>query len=162
MPAVCPATGHVLEDVRGPRCQTHGVLWFENCSMCNARWPTESLLRRARSSLFVGLPGGGPEQGSRFCAECGKPAPWLNRADLMAWVRHQVQASEDLSDTARAELVAVLDRLKGMDPSDDKAIPGWRKLHELAPRVYAATKPVRDALMSEGVKRALDALFGGG
>jgi hypothetical protein len=80
----------------------------------------------------------------------------------VAWLRNQVKASRDLSTAARAELVAVLDRLTDMDPSDDKAIPVWRRLHELAPKVYAATKPVRDALMSETVKRALDAYFGSG
>jgi hypothetical protein len=80
----------------------------------------------------------------------------------MAWVRHQVQASEEVSAADRVELVAVLDRLKAMDPSDKNAVAGWKRLHDLAPNVYNATKPVRDALMSEGVKRALDGLFGPG
>lgn len=78
----------------------------------------------------------------------------------MGWVRNQV-TSGDLSDAARVELVAGLDRLKGMDPGDEGAVPGWKTLHELTPKIYTATKPVRDALMSEGVKRALDGLVGG-
>lgn len=78
----------------------------------------------------------------------------------MAWVRHRVQSSTDLSVSVRAELVALRDRLWEMEPSDDTAVPVWRKLHDLAPKVYSATKPARDALMSEGVKRALDGLFG--
>lgn len=160
MPAVCPATGHVLENVRGPRCQTHGVAWFSHCG-CGAEWPTESLIRRARSA-WLNTPRGGPEKGSPFCAECGTPAPWLGRVDLMSWVRHQVQASEDVSAADRVELVAVLDRIRDMDPGDNRAVAGWKRLHELAPRVYAATKPARDALMSEGVKRALDGLLGAG
>jgi hypothetical protein len=69
--------------------------------------------------------------------------------------------SGDRADAARVELVTVLDRLKGMDPSDERAVPGWQLLHALTPKVYAATTPVRDALMSEGVKRALDGLVGG-
>jgi hypothetical protein len=58
--------------------------------------------------------------------------------------------------------VAVLDRLKDMDPSDDKAVPVWKRLHDLAPKIYNATKPVRDALMAEGVKKALEGLFRNG
>jgi hypothetical protein len=56
--------------------------------------------------------------------------------------------------------VAVLDRIRDMDPSDGGAIPAWKLVHELAPKVYAATKPVRDALMAESVGRALEAYFG--
>jgi len=103
----------------------------------------------------------GPLNPASYCVKCGHPAPWLERADLVRWVRHQVQASPDLSAAARAELVAVLDRIKDMDPADDKAVSGWKKLHDLAPRVYAATKPVRDSLMAESVKRVLDGLLGG-
>jgi hypothetical protein len=73
----------------------------------------------------------------------------------MAWVQHQVQASEDLSDASRAELLAVLDRIRAIDPSDEHAVPGWTRLREVAPKVYAATKPVRDVLIGEAVKRAL-------
>ncbi len=73
---------------------------------------------------------------------------------------HGPYCSTDLPSAARTELVAILDRLKDVDPSDGKVIPVWKRLHELAPEVYKATKPVRDALMSEGVKRALDGLVG--
>ena len=154
---ICPATGHLVSthahspsEVRGgpapppPYCPNHGVKLFETCRVCGKPWP---LIAESYSSQ--------PTGGARFCRECSAPAPWLQRADLMMWVRHQVQASGDLTDAARAELVAILDRLKDMDPSDEKAVPGWTRLRELAPKVYAATKPVRDVLIGEVVKRAL-------
>jgi hypothetical protein len=156
---ICPATGHVVNrrKIGGTilpseaSCPDHGVPLFRDCAKCGERWTTKSKSYSNR-----------PTDGRNFCSACGTRAPWLERADLVAWLRNQVKASRDLSTAARAELVAVLDRLTDMDPSDDKAIPVWRRLHELAPKVYAATKPVRDALMSETVKRALDAYFGSG
>ncbi len=42
-----------------------------------------------------------------------------------------------------------------MDPDDRKAIAGWEKLKKLAPTVWEVTKPVRDALMAEAVKKAM-------
>jgi hypothetical protein len=56
--------------------------------------------------------------------------------------------------------MAVLDRIRAMEPTNENAVPGWKRVYDLAPKVYVAVKPVRDALMSEGVKRALDGLLG--
>ncbi len=78
----------------------------------------------------------------------------------MTWVRNQVQASEELSAASRVELMTVLDRIKAMEPTNTNAASGWKRLYDLAPSIYHSTKPVRDALMSEGVKRALDHLLG--
>ena len=155
---VCPATGHIVTAYpHGPTgspppyCPNHGVKVFSHCRECDKPWDVVAKGYSMR-----------PTQGVSFCRYCGTPAPWLTRADLMAWVRHQVQASEDITSAARVELMAVLDRLQDMDPSDDKAVPVWKRLHELAPAVYNSTKPVRDALMSESVKRILEGLFGSG
>jgi hypothetical protein len=155
---ICPATGHLFNRrvVAGALlpaeafCPNHGVPLFRDCATCGTPWAITSKLSYTNR----------PTDGTDFCTACGAPAPWLERSDLMAWVRNQVKASTDLASAARAELVAVLDRLKEMDPNDDKAILVWKRLHELAPKVYGAVKPVREALMSEGVKRALDALLG--
>src|SRR5580704_19722256 len=106
-PSICPATGHVVKQVRGPVCQSHGVPWFVACPRCGAGWPT----------TFLGYsdPSG---QGADFCASCGTPGPWLPRARLVEWVQHQLQAAKDLPAAARLELRDMLDRLKGMDPDD--------------------------------------------
>jgi hypothetical protein len=150
---LCPATGHIgaTDDASPPFCPVHGAELFSTCRACGSPW-----------DLLADAPDGARARGGRFYRYCGEPAPWLERDDLMAWVRHRVQSSADLSVSARAELVALLDRLKDLDPSDDKAVPVWKRLHDLAPKVYNATKPVRDALMSEGVKRVLEGLFGSG
>jgi hypothetical protein len=150
---ICPETGHLLSDGPGespqPFCPDHGVELFTKCRVCGMAWDvmSEGPSYSAQST-----------NGRKICRFCSVPAPWLPRADLVVWVRNQV-TSGDLSDAARVELVAVLDRLKGMDPSDERAVPEWKKLHELTPKIYNATTPVRDALMSEGVKRALSGLF---
>jgi len=83
------------------------------------------------------------------------PAPWLSRNQLMDWLKHQVQADAGIPDATRLELRAVLERLKAMDASNEKAIAGWKRLQEGAPKVWEATKPVRDALIAEGVKALL-------
>jgi hypothetical protein len=147
---VCPATGHLVSNPEGRGCPEHGVKLFLNCRVCRKPWKLVS------ESMYSSR----ATDGAKFCRFCFTPAPWLGRRELMAWVRHQVQADGGLSEGERAELVAVLDRIKDMEPSDGNAVPGWRRLHDLAPKVFAATKPVREALMSEGVRRALDALFG--
>jgi hypothetical protein len=152
---ICPATGHVVHP-RGldeasppPFCGRHGVKLFTDCHTCGNPWDVVATGYSTR-----------PTDGVGFCRYCGTPAPWLNRTDLVTWVRHQVQASEDITDAARAELVAVLDRIRDIDPSDGRAIPAWKLLHELAPKLYGATKPVRNALMAENVNKALEAYFG--
>jgi hypothetical protein len=73
----------------------------------------------------------------------------------MEWLTHQVQAAESVSDANRIELRAVLARLKAMDPEDTKAVSAWKRFQELAPKVWDATKPVRDVLIGEAVKKAM-------
>jgi hypothetical protein len=46
-------------------------------------------------------------------------------------------------------------RLDAMDAEDTKTVAAWKKLREVAPKVWAATKPVRDVLIGETVKRLL-------
>ena len=84
------------------------------------------------------------------------PGPWLWRDDLMDWLTHQAQAGASVSDASRVELRAVLARLKAMDPDDTKAVSAWKRVQELAPKVWDATKgPVRDVLIGEAVKKLL-------
>jgi hypothetical protein len=96
-----------------------------------------------------------PDQGGAFCGKCALPAPWLSRDTLMDWLTHQVQADESVSDVNRVELRAILERLKAMDPEDTKAVSAWQRFQVLAPKVWDATKPVRDALIGEAVRYAL-------
>jgi hypothetical protein len=93
--------------------------------------------------------------GTDFCLNCGAPAPWLSRADLLDWLRHQVQTEADITSDTRLELRAALEKLKAMKADDEKSAGAWKRLIEVAPRVWNASKPVRDALMGEAVKKAL-------
>jgi len=45
-----------------------------------------------------------------------------------------------------------------MDANDPKGVAGWQRISEVAPKVWEAMKPVRDALIGEAVKTALEAL----
>ena len=56
---------------------------------------------------------------------------------------------------ATLELVESLQRLDGVGADDAKTVAAWKKLREEAPQIWAATKPVRDVLIGETVKRLL-------
>ena len=148
---VCPADGHpVKRELIAPgkvaradsHCPNHGVRLFRVCKSCKAPWP------------FV-MSGYGPavrEAGADFCKNCGSPAPWLSRADLMKWLQHQVQASHELEPTTRLELREVLEKLQTRDANDTRTASAWKKVRDTAPKVWAATKQVRDVLIGEAVK----------
>jgi hypothetical protein len=57
--------------------------------------------------------------------------------------------------STRYELRELLRRLQTMDPDDTKAVTAWRRIREAAPKVWEATKPVRDAIIGEMVKRTI-------
>jgi hypothetical protein len=142
---ICPANGHLIEDPAGRYCSAHGVPWFEYCSRCGAEWTTE---RQDPTNLSRVV-------GDNYCARCAAPAPWLSRADLIKWIRNMIKAAPDVPETTRHELQDVLTRLQAMDPDDTKAVAGWQRIRDVAPKVWDATKPIRNALIGEAVKRSL-------
>ncbi len=146
MAIICPASGHVLTEgvVSGPHCPMHGVPWFTSCSSCGALWPV--MPAGAYTTQKTGAP---------FCANCGKPGQWLTRAELLAWIRNLLRASRELPDDERLELISAFERLDKLDPNDTHTVAAWRWLKRAAPKVWEASKPVLDPLMSEAVKRVL-------
>jgi hypothetical protein len=96
-----------------------------------------------------------PDRAHDFCATCGAPGPWLSRIQLMEWVQNMLKASSDISGTERHELLAVLERLKALGPNDTNTATAWKQVRDRAPKVWEMTKPVRDALIGEAVKRAM-------
>jgi len=47
-----------------------------------------------------------------------------------------------------------LKRLDAMGADDDKTVAAWKKLREVAPKVWEATKgPVREVLIGKAVER---------
>ena len=153
---VCPANGHVynrrvIQGAVGPEdavCALHGVPLFRNCRRCAAAWP-----------LVVESPySTTPSRGAAFCGKCALPAQWLSRDALMDWLTHQVQADESVSDATRVELRVTLERIKAMDANDTRAVAGWKQVKKLAPKVWDATKPVRDVVIGEAVKKAIEVL----
>ena len=144
---VCPANGHLIEDPSGRFCPQHGVRWFDHCSNCGALWTTD----RISPDNYLKTPA------DHFCAGCGTPGPWLSRSQQMEWIRNQIRVC-DVPAATRELLFEILGRLEAMAPDDTKSIPGWQQLRKVAPTVWEATKPVRDALIGESVRRALELL----
>ena len=149
---ICPYDGHAVrpEDAPGPHCSRHRVPWFMNCFVCVTPWP---LLARDQW-----MSDETEYRGDDFCSRCATPAPWLSRARLLTWVCEQLQASASRGEMpwpATLELVESLQRLDAMDADDAKTVAAWKKLREEAPQIWAATKPVRDVLIGETVKRLL-------
>lgn len=150
---ICPHDGHAVdpdEEATGPNCAHHGVPWFTHCSVCGSPWP---LLARDHW-----MSDQTEYSGADFCAECATPAPWLSRQRLMAWVRDQLRAASTRGEVPRTtalELIEALQRLDAMGADDTKTVEVWKRLRDAAPKVWAATKPVRDALIGETVKRLL-------
>jgi hypothetical protein len=126
------------------------VPWLTHCSVCVTPWP---LLARDQW-----MSDQTEYRGDDCCSRCGSPAPWLSRPRLLAWVRDQLQALASRGEMpwpATRELVEALTRLDAMDADDAKTVAAWKKLREQAPDVWAATKPVRDVLIGETVRRLL-------
>ena len=151
---VCPAEGHLVRRnlvspgkvARGDsHCPKHGVRLFRVCKSCKAKWPF----------VHAGRGYSRQETGASFCTNCGEPAPWLSRLELIQWLQHQVQASFDVPASTRRELRTILEKLRDMDAGDTKTVAGWKKLRDAAPKVWEMSKPVRDMLMTEAVKRVL-------
>lgn len=144
---VCPADGHLMDPhfATGPHCPRHGVPFFTHCPECGAPWPLV-----ARGGYVMRH-----NAGADFCASCATPAPWLSRRQLMEWVRNQLRASGEVSRAEALELEQLLGRLVQMDANDTKTVEAWKRIRDAAPQVWEATKPVRDALIGEAVKKAL-------
>jgi hypothetical protein len=145
---ICPHDGHYDGEPQGAYCATHGVPWFVNCPSCGAEWTTGRTSRQ--NYLQVA--------GDDYCAGCAMPGPWLERPQLMEWVRSNVKASTEIPASEHLELLKVLSKLEAMDANDTKTVRGWEEVRKLAPKVWEKTKPVRDALIGEAVKKALETL----
>ena len=150
---ICPHDGHAVDEVRasGPNCARHGVPWFTNCPKCRWDWPVLAKDHWMREETDY--------KGQDFCAECAAPAPWLSRPRLLAWVRDQLKASaasRDVPRDATLELIEALKRLDAMGADDANTVAAWKRLREVALKVWAVTKPVRDVLIGETVKRLLE------
>jgi hypothetical protein len=149
---ICPHDGHAVpeEDATGPQCSRHGVPWFTHCSECETGWPVVARDHWMSDQTEY--------RGEAFCSACATPAPWLSRPRLLAWVRDQLQASAARGDVPRPatlELIEALKRLDAMGADDTRTVEVWKRVREMAPKVWDATKPVRDALIGETVKRLL-------
>jgi hypothetical protein len=155
MPIICPFDDRIIEHPTGDFCSAHGVRWFVQCPACGAGWTTEPSGHYARASVsYVGR----GQIGSDFCSSCGVPGPWLERPELIGWLRSQVKASGDIAASERLELLEILSKLEAMDANDTRTVTSWQRVRSAVPKVWEKAKPVRDALIGEAVKKALETL----
>jgi hypothetical protein len=147
---ICPATGHAVDPdhADGPQCVRHGVPLFSRCPKCREEWPV----------LSTNNYSGRPDSGAEFCGTCAEPAPWLSRAQLLEWIQNQVRASGMAGRMPRntaLELAELFRRLDTMSSNDLRSAEVWKLLRNSAPKIWEATKAVRDVLIGEAVKRML-------
>jgi hypothetical protein len=74
---------------------------------------------------------------------------------LVLWIRNQLRASNEMDHATRLDLEAALAHVVAMDRDDERAVETWKWLQRVAPKVWDATKPVRDVLIGEGMKKLL-------
>ncbi len=144
---ICSATGHVPEHPRGQFCRDHGARLFTHCPLCKAEWP------RTRLVPYLDR----DDQAPDFCENCGAPAPWLDRRQLIGWLKDRLPDA-GLDPITRLKLRDVLDALVAKDADDTRTIAGWQTVRDAAPKVWKLAKPVLDVLIGAAVKKGLDSL----
>jgi hypothetical protein len=77
-------------------------------------------------------------------------------ATVMEWLRNNVKASVEVPVSERLELLEVLSKLEAMDANDTRTVRSWQRVRGAVPKVWKRAKPVRDALIGEAVKKALE------
>jgi hypothetical protein len=147
---VCPATGHVTdpEHLDGPNCAQHGVPFFTVCPACQAPWPLTN-----KHNVW-----GDPDWGRDFCAGCTSPAPWLTRQELLEWVRNRLKAEGMHGAIPRStalDLDEAVKRVGEMGADDTRTVEVWKRLRDVAPKIWEALKPVLNTVIGEMVKKYL-------
>jgi len=86
------------------------------------------------------------------------PGQWLTRTQLIEWLKTNIKALPDIPALERLELLEVLSKLEGMDANDTRTATSWKRVRDAAPKLWEKAKPVRDALIGEAVKKAIETL----
>jgi hypothetical protein len=98
-----------------------------------------------------------PEQLELFTFAVGQPSSGDSRVGLIKTLQYRVRASSDLPLSVRIELRAILERLKSKADDDDaRVIAACRSLRDAAPRIWAESRPVLDALIGQRARLTLE------
>jgi hypothetical protein len=98
-----------------------------------------------------------PEQLELFTFAVGQQPPGDSRVGLIKTLQYRVRASSDLPLSARIELRAILERVKSKADDDDaRVIAACRCVRDAAPRIWAESKPVLDALIGQRARLTLE------
>jgi hypothetical protein len=98
-----------------------------------------------------------PEQLELFTFGVGQQPPGDSRVGLIKTLQYRVRASSDLPLSVRIELRAILERFKSTaDDDDTKVIAACRSLRDAAPRIWAESRSVLDALIGQRARLTLE------
>ena len=142
MPYICSADGHTLESPKGRFCPWHGTPILMNCPECKREW------------TIVGATHGYHTLGADFCVHCAQPGPWVSRQGRIAWIQGLLH-TQTLDQAIELELRDALDLLMKMEPGDTRTIAAWRKLKDVAPKLWDVVKPIVRTVVTDEIKRTL-------
>lgn len=115
------------------------------CEQCGAAIPRPDVLAGARDP-------------NSFCTGCGGPYPWATREDLIRMLRNLVDSQGDgVSPADRLELMREIEVLSLLEEDDDpdEQVRIAEKIKRLAPKAWAAARPLVQTLVSAEIQRRL-------
>jgi hypothetical protein len=137
----CYHDGHdVRSDVRN--CPLHGAPVFRLCRRCEASWP--AVLKDYSGRSWA----------ADLCESCGEPAPWVSRAQRVAWIKARLR-QEGLDSATERELNDLIDVLAAAPEDDPGMIAGWRQVKTVAPKLWHAALPVLQSLVANTIMEFL-------
>jgi hypothetical protein len=93
------------------------------------------------------------EHAAKFCPHCSMPAPWTTRQERIVWLSDRVRDEPGLGEAEIVELQELLNRLVEMSPGDQHQLPVWQKVQAIAPKAWAASKPILQSVIADSIKR---------
>lgn len=151
--AVC-RRGHVMTDyLEHP--DLSGVAKF--CRTCGA--PVATRCERCKAPLPGGYRGvlvAAAASADSFCFNCGGPHPWASREDRTRHLENLLEFQE-LDEPTQLTIIEQLAVLAAPvdEATDEDRIEAGSRLRRLAPRMWEASLPVLQTLLTEAAKRRL-------
>ncbi|MCA1683014.1 MAG: DUF2321 domain-containing protein [Actinobacteria bacterium] len=158
--AVC-RRGHVMTDyLEHPDIQ--GVAKF--CRSCGA--PVATRCERCKAPLPGGYRGvlvAAASSPDPFCFNCGGPHPWATREQRVQHLENllEFQELEEATQLTIIEQLAVL-AAPVDEASDEERVEAGGRLMRVAPKLWDASLPVLQTLLTEAAKRKLGLSPSGG
>jgi hypothetical protein len=144
--------GHVIvtslkvsPNLRKSFCERCGSATVTQCQTCG--WPIAG-------EGYAPFGGGGPYELPKYCAECGKPYPWTERA--LSAAKEYTDDLDRLSAEEKTTLKASFDDLTGDTARTPVAAERFKKLlSKIGPAAGDTLKQIIVSVASEAAKRSM-------